>query len=168
MLFASLPELLNVREKPEPHIYEALRTFIEGTDERVQLPWMDAAQRSVMHVLCDAIGLEHVSEGVEPHRHFFVTRPENWQMPESVIPRPKLSRRRHTPQAAPHVETDACGLPASCASCGRESDDQTRLVLLSSGVVCCVGCMHESAVVLELQAEAPIGGVVTRVAPTIS
>jgi hypothetical protein len=165
VLLTSLPELLNVRETPEPHIFEALRTFIEGTDERAQLPWMDAAQRSVMHVLCDGIGLEHVSEGVEPHRHFFVARPADWQMPDSVVPRPKLSRRRHTPQAAPHVEPDTCGLPASCSACGREADGQTRLMLLSSGVVCCVGCMHESAVVFDLQSDSPIDGVVTRVAP---
>ncbi|KAG8459230.1 hypothetical protein KFE25_005741 [Diacronema lutheri] len=144
-----LPSLLNLREHPTAEVYAALRRFICSDEPEVQMPWMDTAQRHVMHTICDAIGLQHESRGEDAYRVMFVSRPSaDWRMPESVQPIPRLGRRRHTPSVVPALSAD---MPM-CACCGREPDECTRLVLMVDGTVSCITCMRERS---ELAAALP-------------
>lgn len=140
-LLEDLPELLNLREPPTEEVFSALRAFIEsGTTAELQLPSMDMGQRHVMHTICDAIGLAHESRGEDAYRVMFVQRPSaDWRLPDSVQPIPRLGRRRRTPSVVPVLASDV----PSCAACGREQDDDTRLVCLPTGAVMCVACLSE-------------------------
>lgn len=143
-----LPSLLGLREPPSAEVYAALREFIRSDAMELQLPWMDEGQRHVMHTICDAIGLGHESRGDEAYRGrlMFVSRPSaDWRMPESVEPIPRLGRRRRTPSAVPVLAADV----PSCAACGREPDEDTRLICLPSGAISCVKCLSEQPALID-------------------
>jgi hypothetical protein len=143
-----IPALLNLRESPEPQIWTTVCEYILRTDTNGAelVISADAGQRHLLHVIFDHIGIEHRSQGEEPERLLYIRRPAGWRIPDTISPLRRVTRRRHTPASSPIIDEAAEAALAlrTCSSCGREPDDDMRLLSLPNGTVCCIACMRQS------------------------